>query len=225
MTPIFNALYKAQNVKHLNQRFNDTACVVNLLKQTHTLCFDIEDVYDAVVDLVADLEIWEADQDYFCQRTRLPADGVWLECKDFAFFVTNGRDQDHFKIKICTKKGSCYVSKDREDSICSLVLAALWLINVPNHVRLTKISSKKKHRKSAATATWMNGEYTKVQLCIDGKVIDVNTSNDSHGMRPYHHVRGHLRKLFNKQVYVNHHWRGNKEIGIKHSQYNCFSNA
>lgn len=225
MTPIFNALYKAQNLKAKRRNFRDEVGLLDKLERTHTLCFDVSPIDMAIKDLMINpSEVIDSEWEQMQRRLSLPSDGVFLEGSHLALFVTDGSG-DNIRVCLATRNTATTIPNEHEDYFVRYALLALWLINTPNMVRLTNIEAKRKYRASAASASWMSGQYTKVQLCIDGRVIDVNSSHEGQGQRPYHFVRGHIRRLFDRHVWVTGHWRGNKEIGIKHHQYECVSHA
>ncbi|MCP5009015.1 MAG: hypothetical protein GY942_03450 [Aestuariibacter sp.] len=220
-TPIFNALYKQQNLKPHRQSFNDRAGLLDKVRRTHTLCFDIQDILEPIKDIVPELTRY-MDQDVQCfyDRVKLPSDGVWLESSNLGYFITNGESCDQWRVAVANKAASGEMPQGSMSVLPELV-AAIWLINTPNTVRLTRVSSNRKHRASAATAQWMTGDYTRVQLCIDGRVIDVAASHDGHGQMPWHYVRRHYKQTL--QRWIEGYWRGNKEIGTRHAQYHCCS--
>jgi len=231
MTPIFTYLRKQIRLKPHKRRFDDSIGLLEKLASVHTLCFDVESIYGPIVDVLEDMrEVGLRDYDYFALRTRLPADGVFLETKGVAFFVRRGAGADNLNVICCDKKGSFTQPAHLHADTFYLVAGALWLINTPNMVRLTNVEANRNHIRSAPRP-WLDGEYKKVELCIDGRVVDVNYSNDRHGKMRRHYVKGYLRRAFNNRPdcteykWVDGHFKGNPEIGTVNKQYECTSHA
>jgi len=231
MTPIFTYLRKQIRLKQHKRKFDDPCALLGKLTTVHTVCFDVANIFGPINDVLGDIHATAlSDYSYFMLRTRLPAAGVLLEFDGAAYFVSKCMDPENIKITCCDKKGSYSVPAENIADTFSFVMGALWLINTPNMVRLTNIEGRRNNLRSAPRP-WLNGEYKKVDLCIDGRVVDVNYSNDRHGQMRRHYVKGYLRRAFNKMPdctelkWVDGYFKGNAELGTEHHQYECVSHA
>ena len=211
---LFKEVYR-RKAKRLNG-FRDTCGLMGNLNERHVLGFDCRNIYGAAASVYS--EVCLSGSDEFLIRTNPPSDCVWVQLEDDAAALVV--DGDFNNIILISSPGAC---ENKDSTLAALLICMFWLINTPSLVKRTLVTAKKNRRNSAPSSSWMSGDYETVKLCIDGKVISPNVSGEKTGVMPYHFVRGHIRKYLSGETWVNPHWRGNKNVGIRSKQYECVS--